>query len=122
MSKKKLPAPNPAGASVSKNNPPELALMYQLIDLANRRKFSQHKLKEISEDTFLQYLEEVSKNPDITERAFWQEHLELVEAAQAASAEDLRTDPLGMALWFYAGGDYDQASALLRRVRGQFPQ
>lgn len=93
---------------MSTNKPPQATLLYELIDLANRKKHS------------LQQLEDPTLTPD--QRAFWQDHLELVEAAQAARDYDMRTDPLGMALWFYADGNYDQAVALLRRVKGQFPQ
>jgi hypothetical protein len=90
------------------NKPPQATLLYELIDLANRRK---HSLEQLSDSTLT-----------TDQRAFWQDHLELVESAQAARDFDMKTDPLGMALWFYADGNYDQASALLRRVKGQFPQ
>jgi len=90
------------------NRPKEATLLYTIIDLATRRK---HSELELADPTL---------TPD--QRAFWQDHLAKVDDAQAAMEHNMATDPWGMALWFYADGHYEQASALLRRVRGQFPQ
>lgn len=90
------------------NRPPETTLLYTLIDLETRRKES---LKQL-------------ERPALTEaeKAFWQEHLEKVQNAQASFDADMETDPLGMALWFYADGHYAQCCDLLQRVKGNFPQ
>jgi len=94
--------------TMSINRPPETTLLYTLIDLETRRKESLKQLENVS-------LTEA-------EKAFWQDHLRLVQNAQASFDCDMQSDPLGMALWFFADGHYDQCSELLRRVKGDFPQ
>ena len=87
---------------------PETTLLYTLIELETRRKESLRQLE----------------NPALTEaeKAFWEIHLKLVNNAQASFDADMVSDPLGMGLWFFADGNYDHASEMFKRLKGEFPQ